>query len=392
MILDQRPGTTLVAPRPARAANLRNSRLARVDWLLLLAAAGISVLGLLMVYSSTHTHVFPNGHLIGSYYLKRQALALVAGIVVGGLTMAFDYRRLRELWPLLYGLTLPLLLAVRFVGQGRGGTTAWFNVGPFQFQPSELAKLVLIVSIAGYCHQHVGELDAWRLGVAVALAAVPMALVMAQNDLGTMLVMGVCVVAVLVVAGLRAKHMLVLLLVSLSVLGALIVSGAFENYRLDRLTAFVHQDASKRAQDLSDSQYTLRESKSAIAHGGLDGQGYGKGELTQLSFVPEQHTDFIFTAVGEELGFVGGALLLALFALLVWRTWRAATTSDDFFGALIAIGLVALFAFQVFENMGMTMGMMPITGIPLPFMSYGGSAMIAYWAAVGLVLGIHFRR
>ena len=391
MIVEQ-PPVIIATPRPARAAGLRNSPLARVDWLLVFAAAGISMLGLLMVYSSTHAHAFPNGQAIGSYYVKRQGLALLLGLMACGLAMAFDYRRLRELWPLLYGLTLPLLLAVRFVGQGRGGTTAWFNVGPFQFQPSELAKLVLIVSIVGYCCQHVGELDAWRLGVAVTLAGIPMALVFAQGDLGSMLVMGVCAVAVLVVAGLRPVHLIVLLMVSVSVLGALVVSHSFETYRLDRLTAFVNQNPSARAADLNNAQYTLRESKAAIQHGGLEGQGYDKGELTQLSFVPEQHTDFIFTAVGEELGFVGGAVLLGLFALLAWRIWRIALSTDDFFGTLVCIGLVALFAFQVFENMGMTMGMMPITGIPLPFMSYGGSAMIAYWASVGLVLGIHFRR
>ncbi len=391
MILDQQL-PTVVTPRPARVAGLRNSPLARIDWLLVLAAFGISVLGLLMVYSSTHKHLFPNGHVIGTYYVKRQVLALGVGLVAATIMFLFDYRRLRELWPIFYGITLLPLLAVRFVGQGRGGTTAWFNVGPFQFQPSELAKLVLIVSIAGYCHQHLGELDAWRLGVAVTLAGIMMGLVFAQGDLGSMLVMGVCAVAALVVAGLRPVHLVVLLLISVSVLGALIVSHSFETYRLDRLTAFVNQNPSARAQELNNAQYTLRESKSAIAHGGLEGQGYDHGQLTQLAFVPEQHTDFIFTAVGEELGFVGGALLLGLFALLVWRTWRIASTTDDFFGTLICIGFVALFAFQVFENMGMTMGMMPITGIPLPFMSYGGSAMIAYWASIGLIAGIAYRR
>ncbi len=384
--------TAVVTPRPTRAVGLRSSFVARVDWLLLFAAAGISALGMLMVYSSTKAHVFPNGSVIGAYYVRRQGLAFAIGLGAAAIAMAVDYRRLRELWPFAYAATLPLLLLVRFAGQGRGGTTAWFNIGPFQFQPSELAKLVLVISIAGYCHQHVGELDAWRLGVALALAALPMGLVLAQNDLGTMLVMGVCVIAVLVVAGLRPVHLLVLFLVSSSVLGVLLVSGTFESYRLDRLTGFLHQDASKRTQDLSDSEYSLRQSQTAIAHGGLEGQGLYKGQLTQLAFVPEQHTDFIFTAVGEELGFGGGALLLGLFAIVVWRTWRIARNADDYFGSLVAIGLVAMFAFQVFENMGMTMGMMPITGIPLPFMSYGGSAMIAYWAALGLILGIRYRR
>jgi rod shape determining protein RodA len=140
------------------------------------------------------------------------------------------------------------------------------------------------------------------------------------------------------------------------------------------------------------AEYNLAESRTAIQHGGFTGTGLYKGTLTKLSYVPAQHTDFIFTVVGEELGFVGGALLLALFALLVWRTWRTALLSGDFFGTLICIGILAMFAFQVFENMGMTMGIMPITGIPLPFMSYGGSALITYFIAVGLVANVHMRR
>ena len=292
----------------------------------------------------------------------------------------------------LYLGMVPLLLIVRFVGQGRGGTTAWFNLGPFQFQPSELAKLVLVVSVAGYCHEHRGELDAYRLGVALLLAGVPMGLVMAQNDLGTMLVMAVCVIAVLVVAGLRAKQLAVLALVVASMVGVLVSTGVFESYRVDWLVGFLKQDVSKPVVDLSDTEYNYKQSRAAISHGGLTGTGVYQGPLTQLAFVPEQRTDFIFTAVGEELGFVGGALVLGLYGLLCWRLWRMAATMLDPFGVLIAIGLLAMFAFQVFENVGMTMGMMPITGIPLPFLSYGGSAMIAYWVAVGFIAGISYRR
>jgi rod shape determining protein RodA len=362
-----------------------------IDWLLLGAGAAISSLGLLMIYSATRTRMQLEG-LSRVYYVERQGIALAIGLVLGFVATVVDYRKLKELWPLLYGATLPLLLAVRVVGHDRGGTTAWFDVGPLQFQPSELAKLTLIVALAGYCQQHKGELDAWRLAVALTLAAIPMGLVMLQNDLGTMLVMAVCVVAILVVAGLKPVHIAVLALVGATLLGALVVSGTFSSYRADRLTSFIHQESNVNLSKASEAQYSLAQSKAAIAHGGLSGQGLFNGTLTKTNAVPEQHTDFIFTAVGEELGFRGGALLLALYALLVWRTWRTALTSGDFFGTLIATGLVAMFAFQVFENVGMTMGIMPITGIPLPFMSYGGSAEIAYWIGLGLVTNIHMRR
>ena len=371
---------------------VRTSRLARVDVVLVVATAALSAIGMVMVYTSTRAHRL-DGALAGQYFLKRQAGAVAIGVVAAIIAATFDYRKLRETWIVLYASMIPLLLIVRVVGQGRGGTTAWFNIGPFQFQPSEIAKLVVIVAIAGYCHEHQGDLDAYRLGVALALAAVPMALVMLQNDLGTMLVMAVCVIAVLVVAGLRARQMLVLALVASSMLGVLVYTGAFESYRIDRLVGFLKQeDPNKSVHELTNTEYSYKQSKAAISHGGLSGQGLYKGRLTQLAFVPEQRTDFIFTAVGEELGFAGGAVVLALFALICWRLWRIASLMLDRFGSLIAIGLVAMFAFQVFENMGMTMGMMPITGIPLPFMSYGGSAMIAYWVAIGFATGIWYRR
>ncbi len=362
-----------------------------IDWLMLMAAGAVTALGLLMIYSSTRTHLALNSTST-MYYVERQGIALGIGLVLALLATVIDYRKLQELWPLLYGATLPLLFVVRFVGHDRGGTTAWFNVGPLQFQPSEIAKLAVIVALAGYCQQHRGELDAWRLAVALTLAGIPMGLVMLQNDLGTMLVMGVCVIAVLVVAGLKPLHLAVLALLAVTLVGALISTGTFSSYRADRILTFLDQGSKVALKNATSAQYSLLQSKNAIAHGGLTGQGLFNGTLTKTDAVPEQRTDFIFTAVGEELGFRGGALLLALYALIVWRTWRTALTAGDFFGTLIATGLVAMFAFQVFENVGMTMGIMPITGIPLPFMSYGGSAEIAYWIAIGLIANIHMRR
>jgi rod shape determining protein RodA len=350
----------------------------------------ITALGITMIYSSTRTRLTLE-HVNRFYYVERQCIALVIGLVGMFIAMAIDYRKLRDIYPLFYLATLPLLLAVRFIGTGRNSTTAWFQIGPLQFQPSEIAKIALIIALAGYCHQHRGDLDAWRLAIALGIAAVPMALVMLQNDLGTMLVMCVIVAALVLVAGIRPLHIATVFLVVATLVGSLVVTGKFTGYRLDRLTSFLHQGPVS-TQTASPAEYNLAESRTAIQHGGFTGTGLYKGTLTKLSYVPAQHTDFIFTVVGEELGFIGGALLLALFSLLVWRTWRTALLSTDFFGTLICVGILALFAFQVFENMGMTMGIMPITGIPLPFMSYGGSALITYFIAVGIVANIHMRR
>jgi rod shape determining protein RodA len=376
-------------------------RLRHVDYLLIATPLAITALGMLMIYSSTRTRLSLE-HVNRFYYVQRQGLALAIGLVAMLVAMFVDYRKLRDLFPLLYLATLPLLLAVRFVGTGRNSTTAWFQLGPLQFQPSEIAKIVLVVALAGYCHQHRGDLDAWRLAITLGIAAIPMALVMLQNDLGTMLVMCVVVAAVVLVAGIRPLHIATVFLVVATLVGSLAVTGKFSGYRLDRLTSFLHQGPvstqtanpaeQKKLLNEAAARYNLTESKSAIMHGGFTGTGLYQGTLTKLSYVPAQHTDFIFTVVGEELGFVGGALLLALFALLVWRTWRTALLSTDFFGTLLCIGILAIFAFQVFENVGMTMGIMPITGIPLPFMSYGGSALITYFIAVGLVSNVHMRR
>jgi rod shape determining protein RodA len=364
--------------------------LRHVDYVLVAVPLAITALGLLMIYSSTRSRLSAE-HINRFYYVERQGLALAIGLAGMFVAMFVDYRKLRDFFPVIYLATLPLLLAVRYVGTARNDTTAWFQLGPLQFQPSEIAKVVLIVALAGYCHQHQGDLDAWRLATTLAIAAVPMALVMLQNDLGTMLVMCVAVAAVVLVAGIRPLHIATVFLVVATLVGGLAATGKFSAYRLDRLTSFLHQGPVS-TETASPAEYNLTESKSAIVNGGFRGTGLYKGTLTKLSYVPAQHTDFIFTVVGEELGFVGGSLLLGLFALLVWRIWRTALLSSDFFGTLVCVGVLAMFAFQVFENVGMTMGIMPITGIPLPFMSYGGSALITYFIAVGLVANVHMRR
>jgi rod shape determining protein RodA len=383
---------TITAPVSRRRAAAESPVLMHVDVVLLALPLAISALGLLMIYDSSRNRLAADG-LSRLYYVERQGIAIALGLVAMLVVMLIDYRRIRDLWALAYLLILPALAGVIVLGRSHKGAQAWFQVGPMQFQPSEIAKVVLIVAIAGYCYQHRGDLDAWRLGVALGLAGLVMAIVYAQHDLGTMLVIMTCVGAILVVAGLKPVHVVVLLALAATLVGAAVVSGKVEAYQLDRLTNFANQSTKdKTADDSTPTQYNLKNSKIAIASGGLTGAGLFDGLQTKNGFVPEQHTDFIFTAVGEDLGFAGGATLIALYGLLVWRLWRIALLSSDFFGTLVAIGVLGMFAIQIFENIGMTMGIMPITGIPLPFMSYGGSAIIASFIAVGLVLNIHMRR
>ena len=362
------------------------------DPVLLALPLAISGLGLLMIYSSTRTRLAKQG-LSQLYYVERQSLAIIIGIIAMAVVLAIDYRRVRDMWPLVYLAVLPLLIGVLVIGQRHKGAQAWFQVGPLQFQPSEITKVAVVVGIAGYCHQHRNDLDAGRLAAGIAIAGLAMGLVFLQHDLGTTLVILVCSFAVLVVAGLKPVHIGVLVLIGVTLVGAAVVTGKVAAYRVDRIAGFLDQStgvlpANKQTQ----AQYSLQESKIAIVDGGLSGEGLFKGRQTNLAYVPEQHTDFIFTVVGEELGFLGGATLIGLYGLLVWRLWRTALLSYDFFGTLLAVGVLAIFAFQIFENIGMTMGIMPITGIPLPFMSYGGSALITYFIAVGLVANVHMRR
>jgi rod shape determining protein RodA len=363
------------------------------DPVLLALPFAITGLGLLMIYSSSRTRLARQG-MSQLYYVERQGLAVVLGVIAMAVVLAIDYRRIRDLWPLVYIAVLPLLIGVLLTGQNHKGAQSWFQVGPLQFQPSEITKVAVVVAVAGYCHQHRNDLDAGRLAVGLAIAGFAMALVFLQHDLGTTLVLLVCSFAVLVVAGLRPVHIGVLVLIGVTLIGAAVVTGKVAAYRVDRIVGFLDQSSSgnKTASQQTQAEYSLQESKIAIVNGGFGGEGLFKGRQTNLAYVPEQHTDFIFTVVGEELGFLGGATLIGLYGLLVWRLWRTALISSDFFGTLLAVGVLAIFAFQIFENIGMTMGIMPITGIPLPFMSYGGSAIITSFIAIALVANVNMRR
>jgi rod shape determining protein RodA len=299
-----------------------------------------------------------------------------------------DYRRFRDHWYVGWAAAVLLLaLVVSPLGTESKGTQAWFQFGAFQLQPSEFAKPAVILALAGYASLHEGDLDIRRLGVAMGLVLVPIGLIFLQPDIGTILVFVAVMMGALLVAGARPRHIALLTFVGLIGVVGVLQMDVLEDYQRARLTAFIDP-----TDDLQRAAYNQNQSKIAIGAGGFTGAGLFRGSQTNLSYVPEQHTDFIFTAIGEELGFLGASTVLMLYTLMVWRTWRTAQLARDLSGTLICAGVMALLVFQVFQNVGMTMGIMPITGIPLPFLSYGGSATLAMFISVGLVLNVHMRR
>jgi rod shape determining protein RodA len=375
-----------LAPAKRRAtvsANTVPEWMMHVDWILVTATLAVAALGVVMVYSATKgTEESPT-----TYFLQRQALFVIIGIGLMAAVAAFDYRRLRD-WAIpIAGLALILLFGVLTpLGTESKGIQAWYEFAGFQLQPAELGKLALIIGLAAFLTLEKQEIDGKRLAIILGVAAVPMALIMLQPDLGTVLVFGIVSLAIVFVAGARPRHFAVLLLIGIIGTVGILNSNVLEQYQQDRLTSFTNPTGA------GDAGYNQEQSQQAIGAGQIAGQGLFKGTQTGLGFVPEQHTDFIFTVVGEELGFLGGAGLLSLLTIILWRVWRTAQLARDEFGMLVCVGVLAMLTFQMFENIGMTMGIMPVTGIPLPFMSYGGSSILTAFAAIGLVLNVHIHR
>jgi rod shape determining protein RodA len=358
-----------------------------IDPSLIIASGAITALGTLMIFSATRN----NPTLPATYFIERQGAAIAIGVVVMGIVTVFDYRKLRELVPLAYVALVALLVGVLFVGQEINNARAWFQFGSIQLQPAEFAKPVIIVVLAAFfTGDRATEGDpptVRRLLAALFVIGIPVALVMRQPDLGTTLVFGVIGTAIVIMAGTRPRHLLALALMLTFATTAVLTSNTLDTYQRDRLTVFINPDSAN-----AKVSYNLKQAQVAISNGGIQGQGLFQGSQTRGRFVPEQQTDFIFSVVGEELGFIGGALLIGLFCLLFLRMWRIAAVARDPFGAHIVVGVLAMLVFQVFQSIGMTMGIMPITGIPLPFVSYGGSSIITTFASIGLVLSVHMRR
>ncbi len=356
----------------------------RFDPVLVGGAVLLAIIGVVMIYSATRGWLSLDGS-DPRYFLKRQGIFMVIGIVVMVAFALFDYRRLEQISTILYlGIVLALLAVL--ATPARLGSQRWFSVGPLQLQPSEFATLVLIIAVATYCGRRPEGLEFRDLVRLVLLAAIPILLVIKQPDLGTAIVMTVILMVMLAVAGMPGRYLLLLMVGAvLLVLFALNV-GLLQHYQIERLTSFISPNGASQS-----ATYNVNQAKDAIAHGGMFGRGLFHGALTNLAYVPEQQTDFIFSAVGEQVGFVGAGVLLAIYGVVAWRVLRTAQLARDNYGRLLCSGVFALLVFSVFENVGMNMGIMPVTGIPLPFLSYGGSAMIGFFAAIGITLSVHAR-
>jgi rod shape determining protein RodA len=371
-----------------RAYTAERRPIRHLDPVLLVATAALAIVGLLMVYSSTRTALNALG-LDPGVYVKKQAAFLALGVVVVLLMTAFDYRFLKVYAGIIYVASLALLVLVRTpIGSTVRGSQRWFSLFGFQFAPSEVTKLAVIVMLAALLSElRSRELSLSDVYRATAIAALPALLVFLQPDLGTSIVIASVLVGVLVVAGARARQLGVLALMAVVLILGAFQLGLVKDYQIARLTGFFDPQNDPQRTD-----WNRHQAEIAIGSGGLTGRGYLKGPQTNLDFVPEQHTDFIFTVVGEEFGFVGAIGVLLLFGVLIWRAFRIALLSKDPFGTYVAAGIASMFAIQIFVSVGMTIGIMPITGIPLPFVSYGGSSLLTNCVAVGMLLNVHMRR
>jgi rod shape determining protein RodA len=362
------------------------------DLILVTATVLVSVIGVVMVYTATRGSLLANGD-DPKTFLKKQGLFVVLGLITMVVVALIDYRRLEPIANILYWLIVVSLLGVFVVGSSAQGAARWFSVGPLQLQPSEFAVLALILAVASYCSRREAEGLAWRdVFRLLIMAGIPIFLVLLQPDLGTAMIMIIVLLVLLAVAGLPIR-ILVMLLVGTALLAVIAVEGGLlHHYQIARLTSFLNSNSHSTNPYVQEAIYNGQQAKNAIGSGGLFGAGIGHGTETNLGYVPEQQTDFIFTAVAEQLGFVGAVGVLGLLGVIAWRVLHAAVVARDTFGRLICSGLFAFIAFSVFQNAGMTMGIMPITGIPLPFVSYGGTAVLVFFGAVGLALSVGARR
>ena len=363
--------------------------LRRLDWVLLAAAFALVGYGLWVVAGITRFDVPGNAN----YFVVRQAIAAVLGVGALVFAIVVPYDVVLRYWRVVYGATLALLVLVFLAAETIRGSKRWINLGVIQFQPSELGKVLFVLAIGAFLVERAGRIMRWRtIFSALGLGLVPIVLVFLQPDLGTALVYSAALFSLLFFVGVRWRQLLVLFvaaaLVTLAVLWFLPASGVqvLQPYQAHRFTGFLNRD-----RDPGGLTWNVNQSITAIGSGGLDGRGPAGATQTRLDYLPEHATDFAFASLGEQRGFVGSAILLLLYLLVVWRGLRVVTIAGDLYGAVVAGGLVFAFLFQVFVNVGMTMGVAPVTGIPLPFVTVGGTSIVSNLLLVGVLEGIHAR-
>ena len=375
---------------PHARARLQALNPPRTDWVLVLVTGAILVIGTLLVWSSTASNdALTHGH--HTAYLRKHLANIAIGLSLAAAVVVTDHRWVRILAPLVYAGSVVGLVLVLVMGSTINGSQSWLIIGGLSLQPAEFAKLAVVVGMAllaaerveGSRRRQVGTLEVVLM---LAIAGLPALLILLQPDLGTMLVLSATVFGVLAVSGAPRRWLAGM--VGAGVLAAVFVvsSGILKAYQVNRFMAFTNPDLDPRG-----AGYNTTQARIAIGNGGVFGQGLFGGSQTRSGFVPEQHTDFVFTVAGEELGLLGAGVLIALFAVLLWRALLIATRAEDLFGRLAAAGIACWFGFQTFQNVGMCLGIMPVTGVPLPLVSYGGSSMFASLIGLGLLLNIQRR-
>ena len=371
----------------------RESPLRRMDWMLVAAATGLSGIGSLLVWSATRSRSDIN-HGDPQYFLVRHLLNMVVGMALCGGIVLLGHHRLRTAVPFLYAFAVLGVLAVLSpLGSTVNGAHSWIVLGGgFSVQPSEFCKIAIILGMATLLSARVdaGELDhpeGRAIVQALTLAAIPIGVILLMPDLGSTMVMVVIILGVLLASGAPNRWLFSLLAVGGGGAFAVVRLHLLKQYQIARFAAFADP-----ALDPSGVGYNTAQARIAIGSGGLLGKGLFKGSQTTGQFVPEQQTDFVFTVAGEELGFLGAGLIILLLGIVLWRACRIARTAGDLYSTIVAAGVVSWFGFQGFENIGMTLGIMPVAGIPLPFVSYGGSSMFAIWVGIGLLQSVKMQR
>ena len=366
---------------------LRRDRKLRPDWLLLISYMALSGLGLLMIYTASAPRLEALG-VSPTRELEEQAAFVLIGFMAFGVVSLISMATIRPWVSAIYlGSVVTLVLVLSPLGSSVKGAQRWMQLGPIRFQPSEIAKLAVILALAALLAAAAKPMRWERVARAVALVVLPAVLIFLQPDLGTMLTFGFIAGVMIFVAGATWRQVAALVVVGLIGTVGLFQVGAIKEYQITRLTAFLDP-----VSDVLNTQYNQYQSQIAIGTGGLFGKGLFNGTQTNLRFVPEQSSDFIFTAVGEQLGFVGSLLVLVLFGIMIWRVLVSAANAATRFGQLVATGVAALLAFHVFVNVGMTVRLMPVTGLPLPFMSSGGTVFVMMSVALGLSHSTWLRR
>ncbi|MBF4160321.1 rod shape-determining protein RodA [Nocardioides acrostichi] len=377
--------------RPTSALGTRPQlRWAALDWWLMGAVLGLLVLGTLLVWSATAGRADLTGGDPRAYLGKQLTNIAIGGVLMLGVLVA-DHRWVRIAAPVAYLASIVGLVLVLVAGSTINGSRSWLMLGGLSIQPAEFAKLAVVIGMALVLAQRAAGRWRARVGLVdvvlmLAIAGVPALLILLQPDLGTMLVLTATVLGVLAVSGAPRRWLALLGLGGITAAVVAVVGGVLKPYQIDRFMAFTNPDLDPRG-----AGYNVEQARIAVGNGGLFGEGLFHGSQTNSGFVPEQHTDFVFTVAGEELGLVGAGLLIALLGVVLWRALHIATHTDDVFGRVAAAGIACWFGFQAFQNIGMCLGIMPVTGVPLPFVSYGGSSMFAGLLAVGLLQNIHLR-